>query len=874
MLAKQYAATSRAVFNHCPPDKRNVLKARRIAVDKACAESCRDHPNCNFRFCKPFQPLELEAALAQAGGGAPGPDGITTKMLQELGPSGKAFLLKIANKSLKKRQVPTIWRRATIVAIPKPGKPKDDPKSFRPISLTSCVGKIVERLIQGRIQHLLETTEVLAPEQAGFRASRSTEEQITRLAQTIMDSLEKPKMERTVLASIDLTAAYDRVHKDSLLLKMTDLNIPPCMIRWVRSFLADRRARVRWNDTFSREVKMSEGLPQGAVCSPMLWLCYANDLAPVLKRQGVDIGMYADDLDISHSHRDIDTATAKVQAALDELEEWADTWHMNVSETKSKTILFSTHRDEVNSKRPIHLCLGNQVLEQVSEVSVLGVKFDTQLSFRPHITNTKTKVDKRISAMKALAGTRWGCRENTMRKLYKTFVQPVALYGCGTYMQFASATNRDIMNRTARAAARVITGCPADTRTETLMSEAQIRDVSSMADEIGAIQREKLLRLDGKIPANKTAKTQTKRRLKNRGTWRERAEAIAQEANLETIPREEIKTPNQNPWDRVQNDRVTICTRAADLTSRSTQPNERREAFEKVIEELPAVQSTYFTDGSTARGFGAGGGGITRLEPEGRGPRTWSVAAGDLTSSFRSELAALNEALNDADGAPASITKFRICTDSLSLLQKLREAPWKRKSSSIAEAQDKINKIAERGSAIQLVWVPGHAGVAENEAADGAANAGRDLNRPEHPLPIDVTTAKASIKEVCRRRWAGSYNVGVPPDHPHRRISGGKPPAVNKLWKREEQVVFHQLRVNRCPRLADTLRRWRRPGEDGLCPHCGEIQDTEHYITTCPKHQHARTTHLGPVPDINILQEDPEAVMKFIRASGLLRGAQ
>ena len=168
-----------------------------------------------------------------------------------------------------------------------------------------------------------------------------------------MDALEKPKMERTVLASVDLTAAYDRVHKDSLLLKMYDLNIPPCMIKWTRSFLADRRARVRWNDTLSSEVKMSEGLPQGAVCSPMLWLCYANDLAPVLRRHGVNVGMYADDLDISYSHRDVDTATSKVQAALDELDEWADTWNMNVSETKTKTILFSTHRDEVNGKRPV-----------------------------------------------------------------------------------------------------------------------------------------------------------------------------------------------------------------------------------------------------------------------------------------------------------------------------------------------------------------------------------------------------------------------------------------------------------------------------------------------------------------------------------------
>lgn len=91
-------------------------------------------------------------------------------------------------------------------------------------------------------------------------------------------------MERTVLASIDLTAAYDEVHKDSPLLKMTDLKIPMRMLEWNRSLLLDRRAHVRWNETTFKEVLKKEGLPQGFGCSPMYWLCYMNDLAPVLRR--------------------------------------------------------------------------------------------------------------------------------------------------------------------------------------------------------------------------------------------------------------------------------------------------------------------------------------------------------------------------------------------------------------------------------------------------------------------------------------------------------------------------------------------------------------------------------------------------------------
>ena len=294
---------------------------------------------------------------------------------------------------------------------------------------------------------------------------------------------------------------------------------------------------------------MREGLPQGATSSPMLWLCYANDLAPMLRRHNVSIGLYADDLVIFASDHNVDSATLRVQAALDELHEWADTWNMEVSDSKTKSILFSTHRDEVNAKRALSLCLGNQILEQVKEITILGVKFDPQLTFRPHIDTTKLRMDRRIGALKALAGTRWGCREHTLRKLYKTFVEPVALYGCSAYMQFARPANRDIMDRSARAAARVISGCPVDTRKEVLLTEAQIVDITAAAEERGAIQREKLLRLDPRIPAYQTAARTTKRRLKNRDTWRERATEVAREAGLEETPREQQRPTRNPPWE-------------------------------------------------------------------------------------------------------------------------------------------------------------------------------------------------------------------------------------------------------------------------------------------------------------------------------------
>ena len=121
---------------------------------------------------------------------------------------------------------------------------------------------------------------------------------------------------------------------------------------------------------------MREGLPQCGVLSPFLWLCYSNDLAPMLRRHAVQVGMYADDIVIYASDRNPHAAAARVQNTLDEIDDWARSWHMKISQEKTKVILFTSNMYEVNSKEKIFICLGDSVIEQVSEIPIVGVTFE------------------------------------------------------------------------------------------------------------------------------------------------------------------------------------------------------------------------------------------------------------------------------------------------------------------------------------------------------------------------------------------------------------------------------------------------------------------------------------------------------------------
>ena len=143
---------------------------------------------------------------------ATGPDKVSYPMLKHLPRSNMDFLLHIFNLSWSSHSFPSIWKTSSIIPSDKMGKPLDSPASFRPISLTSCVSKLFERIILSRLLFFLESNSILSPRQAGFRHGRSTLDQILYLSQSISDGFNKLRPgSRTILSTIDFSKAFDSV---------------------------------------------------------------------------------------------------------------------------------------------------------------------------------------------------------------------------------------------------------------------------------------------------------------------------------------------------------------------------------------------------------------------------------------------------------------------------------------------------------------------------------------------------------------------------------------------------------------------------------------------------------------------------------------
>jgi hypothetical protein len=131
------------------------------------------------------------------------------------------------------------------------------------------------------LQHLAESRGMLNPDQSGFCPQQLTEDQVIRWSQAISNGFQvKKPANQTVLALLDFLKAYDKVWRADLLATMLRKGVPFPYVWWIQGFLSNRQARDRLNRAYSQSWVMHEGVPQGSVLAPLLFLDDLQDCLP------------------------------------------------------------------------------------------------------------------------------------------------------------------------------------------------------------------------------------------------------------------------------------------------------------------------------------------------------------------------------------------------------------------------------------------------------------------------------------------------------------------------------------------------------------------------------------------------------------------
>ena len=161
-------------------------------------------------YNQPFSLSELTDSIMKSHDTAVGPDEIHYQFLKHLPSISLEFLLQVFNEVWVSGGFPTSWKEATIIPIPKPGKDNTDPSNYRPIALTSCLCKTLERMINTRLIWFLESNGLITNFQCGFRSRRSTVvDHLVRLETFVREAF--IKKEHLTAVFFDLEKAYDTI---------------------------------------------------------------------------------------------------------------------------------------------------------------------------------------------------------------------------------------------------------------------------------------------------------------------------------------------------------------------------------------------------------------------------------------------------------------------------------------------------------------------------------------------------------------------------------------------------------------------------------------------------------------------------------------
>ena len=186
----------------------------------------------------PFSISELKNSLGICHDTATGPDEIHYQFLKHLPQTSLLVLLNILNKIWRTGDFPDSWCEATIIPIPKPGKDASNPTNYRPISLTSCLCKTMERLINARLVWFLEKNGLITKFQSSFRQNRSTIDQVIRLESFIRDGIIRGH--HVVSVFFDLEKAYDTTWKYGIMRDLYNLGLRGRLPFFIQNFLSNR----------------------------------------------------------------------------------------------------------------------------------------------------------------------------------------------------------------------------------------------------------------------------------------------------------------------------------------------------------------------------------------------------------------------------------------------------------------------------------------------------------------------------------------------------------------------------------------------------------------------------------------------------------
>ncbi|CAF4294310.1 unnamed protein product, partial [Rotaria magnacalcarata] len=654
-----------------------------------------------------FTITEMMLALQSCKDTAPGPDNVTYVMLRHLPDTSFNFLLSLYNAIWTSHIMPNNWGHAQILPFPKPNKDPTLPTNYRPIALTSCISKLMEKMVAARLSHILETKNYFSEYQFGFRKGRSTIDALQYLTTNIQESFSNNS--HVLAVFIDVEKAYDTTWRRGILNILMRIGIQGHLLQFIKNFLSNRTFQVQ--------------------------LVAINTIATDIPN-GIKFVLYADDLVIFSTAKNHHTAERYIQLALNKLSEWCKISGFSFSPTKTKVVHFCRTRS--CHYNPL-VYINNQQIENVMSIKYLGLTLDHRLTWIEHIKFLRSTCEQAMNILKCLSHLSWGADRNTLIRLYKSLIISKINYGCQVY----ASANENVLARLDPLHHKAIRLCTGAFRSSPSISLCADSGIPPLEFLRGIMQFRYYLRLqkshcefakeilnipEAKFYDKPTLSQPFGVRIKTMITH------LPQPINILK------ETPYQMPPWKLPH--IKCCRELLHLNKHTMPESQLRTEFINHSQKHYAAIAIY-TDGSKTN---------EHVAAAATSGNVFSVSRlMTFASIYTAELVAIIKALRYIN--LQNSTSFVIYSDSRSALEAItKNIP---NHPLICEIQRWIVLLNSNNKAISLCWVPAHVRIEGNERADQLAREATNLHISNRAIPASdyIPIIKSTIYSQWQHKW-------------------------------------------------------------------------------------------------------------------------
>ena len=355
-------------------------------------------------------------------------DPIPTTLLKSCLDSVATTITTIINMSQSTYVVPTSFKGAIVrPLLKKPVLDKDILKNYRPVSNLPFISKVLEKVVEGRLENHLASNYPHDRVKSAYRAGHSTETTLLRVHHDFTCALDKNRC--AVLVMLDLSAAFDVIDHTVLRKGLEySFGISGGALQWSLSYLQDRTQRIAIGAVLTDEFHLQCGVHQGSVLGHKLYCIFSNPIAEICRRHNMTYHFYTDDTQLYLVFEPLENwidISKRLEDCLTEISSWMCSNMLKLNENKTEVMLFAP-KHRVKDLQYCHFTFGGNIVTRSECVKNLGVHFDKTLSMNQQVSSVSKSCFHQI---RNIGRIRPYITENACKTLVSSLVNSRLDYG-------------------------------------------------------------------------------------------------------------------------------------------------------------------------------------------------------------------------------------------------------------------------------------------------------------------------------------------------------------------------------------------------------------------------------------------------------------